>query len=610
MPIEGRRHAPDFAPDYDKLQELILGVLYLLESEAALSERARRYLARSVEEVHRVVLNAYPELGPSADGSAQLPVRLHRVLCVDDDLSGLERRRAILEYKGSLVSTAASVTEAMKIFQSRDFDLVVTNQRLGPVTAAAMVREMKRFKPQMSILVVSPATRRPERIEKADAFISNSEPPEGLLAKVDEMISRSRDKAFGGLSHRKERSSILDKAEMLAGIVESSSDAIYSKTLDGTILTWNKAAEGMYGYLAGEIIGKSVALLQPVDRPGELQGILHRLAKGERVEHFETMRVAKDGHTFSVSLTISPILNTAGNMVGASTIARDLSHAKLAGQSLGTAAIRMAATVAHEIRNPLESSTNALFLLAKSPSLDDDARQFLAVAQDDLADIRQISAATLDLLRDDDQFSRHPVPVSELIDNVLALYMRKLRNLGITVNTRYDTDLQVDAELRQVFSNLVLNAADALEKAGGRLCIHLAASHDWENPTQRGLRVTVSDTGTGIPADERAQIFNPFYTTKANKGAGIGLWLCRDIVQKYGGRIRVRSTVKPGHSGTTFSVFLPAGASQLRIASAVAQRPPVSEPLFLDGASRNEAKDTSTGQICCAVPSFSSTNPS
>jgi two-component system CheB/CheR fusion protein len=148
---------------------------------------------------------------------------------------------------------------------------------------------------------------------------------------------------------------------------------------------------------------------------------------------------------------------------------------------------------------------------------------------------------------------------------VLSLYGRKLRSLGIVVETRYETDILVNAlpgELRQVFANLIVNAADALEKSGDRLCIHVFSSFDWTNPSSKGLRITISDNGSGIPAEKRGQIFEPFYTTKGNQGTGIGLWVSLGIVRKYGGTMRFRSTVKPGHSGTTFCVFLPTATEE------------------------------------------------
>jgi PAS domain S-box-containing protein len=356
--------------------------------------------------------------------------------------------------------------------------------------------------------------------------------------------------------------------EFLGSIVESSDDAIFGKTLDGKILSWNKAAERMYGYRAEEVIGKLVSTLLPPDRPDEVHDILNRLRRGGKIEHFETVRVAKDRRLLTVSLTISPIHDSEGRIIGASTIARDITRSKLAEDSLRkseklAATGRMAATLAHEINNPLEAVTNALYLLADSPSLDSSARQFLTMAQDELTKVRQVTTLTLGLHRGDGERPQQ-VRVRELIDNVLSLYGRKLRTLGVAIDTRYDADLPVDAfpgELRQVFSNLIVNAADALEKSGDKLCIHVFESRDWTNLSQRGLRITISDNGCGIPVEKRAQMFEPFFTTKGNRGTGIGLWVSLGIVKKYGGRIRYRSEVKQGRSGTTFSVFLPVNQS-------------------------------------------------
>jgi PAS domain S-box-containing protein len=161
----------------------------------------------------------------------------------------------------------------------------------------------------------------------------------------------------------------------------------------------------MYGYRSEEIVGKPISSLLPTDRPDEVHEILARLQRGQKVvDHFETMRVAKDGHSLTVSLTISPIRDSGGRIIGAFTITRDITRSKLAEQSMWNSekldvAGRMAATVAHEINNPLEAITDALYLLAESPSLDNSARQFLTIAQDELAKIRQIATLTLGLYR-------------------------------------------------------------------------------------------------------------------------------------------------------------------------------------------------------------------
>jgi PAS domain S-box-containing protein len=491
-----------------------------------------------------------------------------RILCVDDEASGLELRQLILESKGYSVSTAGTVAEAMALFKTMDFVVVITDHLLGRETGTVMAREMKRLKPNIPIIMLSGAAVTPEGMEFADAFISKVDGTQAFLDAVTATVARSLaanpTRPLGAPAAAEPFASAAQRLQLLASIVESSDDAIFSKTMDGIVLSWNKAAEKMYGYRANEIIGHSVSILLPPDRPNEVREILDRLRRGEKVDHFDTVRAAKDGNLLAVSLTISPIPDDEGRIARASTIARDLTRSKLAEQAMRNSekvitAGRMAATLAHEINNPVEVVTNALYLLAESLPPDVTGRQFLTIAQSELAKIRQITTLTLGLHRGDAERPQQ-VRVSELIDNVLALYGRKLRKLGVAIETRYESDLRVTAfpaELQQVFSNLIVNAADALEKSGDKLRIHVFDGLCWNNLAQKGIFITVADNGSGIPDNKRARIFEAFYTTKGSTGTGIGLWVSRGIVTKYGGTMRFRSVVRQGRSGTTFRIFLP-----------------------------------------------------
>jgi PAS domain S-box-containing protein len=488
------------------------------------------------------------------------------ILCVDDEASGLYFRTLILESQGYKVIAGTSAPEGLNLFKANQVDLVITDHLMGRATGTVMAAEMKRLKPGVPIILLSGTTDIPEGMENADVFLPKTEGPEKLLEKVQELLTRDRESSTqDGRKPEAIFSPEMGASQaLLAAIVEGSEDAVFSKTLNGIVTSWNKAAERMYGYRGDEIIGKPVSVLLPSDRPNEVHDILQRLNRGERIEHFETLRLAKNGRQLSVSLTVSPIRDSHGNIVGASTIARDITQIKMAEQALRNSeklavAGRMAATVAHEINNPVEAVSNILYLLENSTQLDDTARQFVRAAQTELRRIGQITKLTLGFYRGGEH-RKTQVRITELIDDVLTLYGRQIESLGIAVRKRYRSAGIVNGdagELRQVFSNLIVNAVDALSKTGDQLSVHVADFVDWRNPNLRGARTVVGDNGPGIASEHRARLFEPFYTTKGEKGTGLGLWVSRGIIEKHGGSIRFRSSSTSGFSGTCFSVFLP-----------------------------------------------------
>jgi signal transduction histidine kinase len=217
----------------------------------------------------------------------------------------------------------------------------------------------------------------------------------------------------------------------------------------------------------------------------------------------------------------------------------------------------LSASSAHEINNPLESLLNLLFLLEGEPVLSESGRHYLALAREEVRRIAQIAQDTL--------HPRHvrALPqltnVAALLDAVLDFYRPQFESSGIKTKTLYSGDGNIPAypeQLRQVFSNLLLNAAEAMPK-GGELCTKVSAGHEWTGKQRQGVRVTIADNGSGIPAETLKHVFQRFFTTKA-KGNGIGLSLVKDVVQKHKGLLRVRSRTQPGHSGTVFTMFLPA----------------------------------------------------
>lgn len=355
----------------------------------------------------------------------------------------------------------------------------------------------------------------------------------------------------------------LEEASLrLAAIVESSDDAIASKDLNGIITSWNHSAEKLFGYTAEEIIGRPVTLIIPPELHHDEDMILSKIRRGEKIDHFETIRLHKNGERVEVSLTISPIRDENGKVIGAAKIVRNITETNKIERALQTteklaAAGRMAATVAHEINNPLEAVTNLVYLARKDLNNNDRVAGYLELASRELDRVAHITRQTLGFYRDTSSPIR--LNIRQTLDDLLLLYEKRLESRNIKVVKQYDNDLEITAlagELRQAFSNLITNPLDAMPN-GGKLILRVSKTHQWNRSHLDGVRLTILDTGSGIEPKHRKNIFQPFFTTKKDVGTGLGLWITRSIVEKHRGTIRMKSRTGQDNHGTAFSIFLP-----------------------------------------------------
>lgn len=349
----------------------------------------------------------------------------------------------------------------------------------------------------------------------------------------------------------------------LAAIVESSDDAIVSKSLEGIIRSWNSGAQRLFGYSPAEAIGNSITLIIPPDRLDEEREILARISRGERVDHFETVRVARDGRLIDISLTISPVRDSSGRIVGASKVARDITdrrHAEAARIEADKRKDQFIALLAHELRNPLAPLRNGLQVIklaghdpnavAQAGEMMDRQLQHMVRLIDDLLDISRITQNKMEL-------RRAAVLLTDVIRSAVETVRPAIEKAGhqFTISLPNE-EIVLDADLTrlaQVFGNLLTNSTK-FTSSGGQI---------WLTAQRQGNEavISVKDTGIGIPAASLPNIFDMFSQVGRSVdpsagGLGIGLALVKALVEMHGGTVQAES--EGLGKGTTFTVRIPA----------------------------------------------------
>lgn len=374
--------------------------------------------------------------------------------------------------------------------------------------------------------------------------------------------------------------------QRLAAIVEGSEDAIISKTLDGRVTFWNSGAERIFGYTADEMIGRSIASIVPFDLQEDERKIFAKLASGERIDHYETIRLAKDGRRICVSLTVSPLRDVSGAVIGASKVARDISarkvyeetlrqanevaeQARSEAESANRAKTEFLAVMSHEIRTPLNGISGFIGLLTATTGLSAQQRRYAELVRnansalltivDDILDFSKVEAGQLDL-------ELRPFAPSALINDTIAIVepVATAKDIPITVAILGEVPewLMGDhSRLRQILLNLLNNAVKFTEKG----CITVNVSMQIGADGRERVHFSIADTGIGVPVEQQHNLFKHFSqadnsVSRRHGGTGLGLAICKRLVELMGGEIGIVSQSERGSTVWFTALMLAAAA--------------------------------------------------
>lgn len=402
----------------------------------------------------------------------------------------------------------------------------------------------RRWEPQEITLVASVAARCWESVERGRAL-------RALEADREEL----RRKSIESERQHAELKTIYDTAPI--GLA-------YFDLDDYHYLRLNERQAAFFGLRPDQVVGRTLTEMAPI--PG-LRELFDQVAGGEPVINYPLEGTLATDPTEYRYWTVSyfPVYGPNGAIQGITAASLEITQQKKAEQTLiqtdKLAAMgRLAASIAHEINNPLESVTNLLYL-ARSTDDPEQVRQMLNTADAELRRVSAIAAQTLRFHRQSS--SPQEIDTAALFREILNVYQRRLQNSHTNVSTRLRARHALrcfDGEIRQVLANLIANALDAMSSGTGRLLIRTREGTHW--PTgERGIVFTIADTGSGIARETLGRIFEPFFTTKGTIGTGLGLWVSREIVARHRGALRLRSSQAPAHHGTVFTIFLPFDAA-------------------------------------------------
>lgn len=385
-------------------------------------------------------------------------------------------------------------------------------------------------------------------------------------AAVDQKLAEERSTAELAVRARETR---------LQMALEGGHVGLWDNDFETGHVLWSDEHYRILGFEPGSVTPgyETMRMVTHPDDRGPMDALFHETMAAGRPFCCEYRLVWPDGAVRWVEAQAKYETNSQGKAVRMLGVMTDITHRKQAEAGLLrteklAAAGRLAASIAHEINNPLEAVANLLYLIAQADDLNTARHQ----AQWALTEIMRVSRITQQTLKFHRQSeSARTIRLSEVINDVLELFQGRLAGSNITIERRYEDDPEMEClvgDLRQVFANLVANALDAMN-GSGRLTIRIRQSHDWRTRRTPGMRITIRDSGCGMDRHTRRRIYEPFFTTKKESGTGLGLWVTTEIIERQHGDLRVWSSQAPGRSGTAFSLFLPLCEASLGVSPGI-----------------------------------------
>jgi PAS domain S-box-containing protein len=495
-----------------------------------------------------------------------------RVLLVEDDEDDAHLLTRYFERAGynpfvHRVETADDMSRALN-HPDAQWDVVLADFNLPTFSAPAALHVLKNMGRDVPFIIMSGAISEETAVDAMRAgahdYVSKQN-----LARLVPAIEREIREARARRLKLDAEEALRTSQERFLRLVQAMPVGLIIAEPNGTVRYANTSVERLLGYSEQELRSGAVAFgsIFGAEGPAVLTR-LQAITAAEPRHPFEALCRTRTNDHVPVLIALAPLASDPSETISApeqiAIFFVDLFEQKRSEEVMRrteklAATGRLAASIAHEINNPLEAVTNCLFLIGSS-RLDARTREYLRIAQQELDRVTHITTQTLRFYRQ----STRPVEsdVNDLLEGVIALYEPRMRSYSISIKRRY-RDLPpvhaFDGEIRQVLANFIGNAIDAMQRDGGRLILRSSTGRDSLTGAQ-GIYVTVADTGCGMDAATRLRIFEPFFSTKGNTGTGLGLWVSQTIIDKHGGRVSSRSRVRqrpdePG--GTVFRIFLP-----------------------------------------------------